>query len=648
MAAALPCGPSLPQHTEPEPNMSVVDDVKQKIDIVDVIGQYATLKKAGRNFKALCPFHNEKTPSFVVFPDQGTWHCFGACNTGGDVFTFLMRRENIDFGEALRRLALKAGVPLVREAPGEEDERKHLREILATAAAHFHHLFKTHPEAQAARDYLTKRFISPDAIEMFELGYTLNHWEAGKSFLIGRGYSVHDLELAGLVIKSEREQGGYYDRFRGRLMFPIRNRSSEVVGFGARTLTGEEPKYLNSPQTSLFDKSGTLYGLDLAKDAIRAEGLAVIVEGYMDVIGAHQAGFKNVVASLGTALTEKQLSLLKRLTKRYALALDPDAAGEEATKRGLQVAREALDRKTVPVPMGAGLVGFEERLEAELLVIPLPQGRDPDELIHEDPAQWSALVGRAEPLVDFYFRVMTEDLDLSTPRDKSLAVKRLAPIVQEIGDAVQRAHYTQQLARLVRVSEQTIAQELGRSKSSQKGADSQAGEAPAPVPQAVFPLEEYCLGLILHKPALLSRIAFLAPEAFARTEHRMLFEALREWEKNGDTDREELVRSLDPALQPLCGHLEQSLPRVEELEEREVEREIETAAYRLFRKRDKEELTRIELQLHEEDAERTTEEELVLLQRAEFLRRRINSSDKALSARTLLKPRPLYTMGRID
>ncbi|MDE3091189.1 MAG: DNA primase, partial [Chloroflexota bacterium] len=261
--------------------MSVVDDVKQKIDIVDVIGQYVTLKKAGRNFKALCPFHNEKTPSFVVFPDQGTWHCFGSCSTGGDVFTFLMKRENIDFGEVLRRLAQRAGVELGRAAPGEDAERKRLRELLAAAAAHYHYLLKNNPGAQHAREYLIQRFIASETTEQFELGYALNEWEAMKSFLVGKGYAVRDIEAAGLIILGER--GTHYDRFRGRLMFPIRNRSGEVIGFGARTLTGEEPKYLNSPQTALFDKSGTLYGLDLAKDAIRAQNLAVIVEGYMDV-----------------------------------------------------------------------------------------------------------------------------------------------------------------------------------------------------------------------------------------------------------------------------------------------------------------------------------------------------------------------------
>lgn len=620
--------------------MSVVDDVKQKIDIVDVIGQYVTLKKAGRNFKALCPFHNEKTPSFIVFPDQGTWHCFGSCSTGGDVFTFLMKRENIDFGEALRRLAQRAGVELVRESPGEDVERKRQREILAAAAAHYHYLLKNNPAAQHAREYLAKRFIAPETIEQFELGYSLDGWEAMRSFLVGKGYSLRDIEAAGLIVKSEREQGGYYDRFRGRLMFPIRNRSGEVIGFGARTLTGEEPKYLNSPQTALFDKSGTLYGLDLAKDAIRAQNLAVIVEGYMDVIGAHQGGFQNVVASLGTALTEKQLGLLKRLTNRYALALDPDAAGEEATKRGLQVAREALGHKSVPVPMGAGLIGFEERLEAELLVIPMPPGKDPDELIHDDPVQWKELVDHAEPLVDFNFRVMTQDLDLKTARDKSIAVKRLAPIIQEIGDAVQRAHYTQQLARLVQVPDQAIAQQIA-GRPARRAARAQTEEATTAAPRAESKMEEYCLTLALRTPEHLARIDFLESEDFVDAEHCALFFALRDAERAAQAelfDRDAFRDSLDDSLRPLCDLLMERAKQLPDMDEPDLSREIQTAAYRLRLQRDKAELARVEVMLRDQDAERTSADEAVLRTRVDFLGKRVIDSQKALSARTLFKP----------
>jgi DNA primase len=612
--------------------MSAIDEIKQKIDIVDFINQYVPLKKAGRIFKAPCPFHNEKTPSFIVNPDRGTWHCFGACSTGGDVFSFLMKKENLDFGEALRRLAQRAGVELVREGPGEDDNRKRLRELLAAAAAHYHYLLKNHPAAQHAREYIAKRFLTPETIATFQLGYALNEWDALKSFLIGKGYSIHDIEAAGLAIQGER--GSHYDRFRGRLMFPIRNRNGEVIGFGARTLTGDEPKYLNSPQTTLFDKSATLYGLDLAKDAIRAQNLAVIVEGYMDVIGAHQGGFKNVVASLGTALTQKQLELLKRLTKRYALALDPDAAGEEATKRGLAVAREALDRKTVPVPMGAGMIAFEDRLEAELLVISLPEGKDPDELIHDDPAQWQSLTAHPEPLVDFYFRVLTNDLDLKLPRDKSRAVKRLAPIIREVGDTVQRAHYIQKLARLVQVSDQTIANEIGHTKRVALKAE--PVESPAPT---ISKLEEYLLTLVLHTPEHLTHIAFLDEEDFDDASTRALYTALIEYAAQNDFfERENFSARLDESLRALCDQFWARAQTLPDLSEPDRARELERTAYRLRLNHDKQELAQIEVMLRDQDQERDADDEQPLRARVEILLKRIMDGQKALGARTMLKP----------
>ncbi len=624
--------------------MSVVDEVKQKIDIVDFIGSYVQLRKAGRNFKGLCPFHNEKTPSFIVFPDQGTWHCFGACGTGGDIFTFLMRRENIDFGQALEQLAQRAGVPLVHDRPGEDEERKRLREILATAAAHYHYLLKNNSAAQFARDYLAHRLISPESIEQFELGFALNEWEAMRSFLVGKGFAVKDIEAAGLAIAGEN--GTHYDRFRGRLMFPIRNRNSEVIGFGARALGEEEPKYLNSPQTLLFDKSSTLYGLDRAKDAIRAQNLAVIVEGYMDVIGAYQGGFANVVASLGTALTEKQLGLIKRMTNRYALALDPDAAGEEATKRGLQVAREALDRKTVPVPMGAGLIGFEERLEAELLVIPLPQGKDPDEIINDDPALWAQLVENAEPLVDFYFRVLTQDLDLSKARDKSTAVKRLAPIIREIGDPVQRTHYTQNLARLVHVPDQTIAQEVGRPSSTKHASHmptaARAEESPTRVESK---LEDYCLMLAVRAPEHLSHMSFLEEEDFFDVERRAVYAAMQDSFQRGMTvDLDAFREMLDESLKPLFDTLVERAQELVELSEPDLVREMESTAYRLRMSRDRSELTQVEFLLRDQESGQEIEEKSLLHERAELLRRRVAENQKALSARTMFKTRtPSYS-----
>ncbi|MCI0477378.1 MAG: toprim domain-containing protein, partial [Anaerolineales bacterium] len=317
-------------------------------------------------------------------------------------------------------------------------------------------------------------------------------------------------------------------------MFPIRDRNGQVIGFGARTLTGDEPKYLNSPQTPLFDKSATLYGLDLAKDAIRQHNLAVIVEGYMDVIGAHQAGFCNVIASLGTALTEKQLGLLKRLTNRYALALDPDAAGQEATKRGLEVARGALDRKTGIAILGAGKIILTEKIEGELLAISMPPGKDPDELIHEDPKRWVDLTSHPEPLVDFYFRVWTQDLDLRTAVGKSTAVNRLLPIIQEIKDKVGRSHYTQRLARLLQIAEDPLLEQIERQEKGLRVPLRVVGNRVATAVAGNLSRAEYFLTLALHTPEHLPRVAFLEPDDFVDAETRAFFLALREFGSAAD------------------------------------------------------------------------------------------------------------------
>ena len=353
--------------------MSVVDQVKERLDIVEIISAYLPLTKAGHNYKALCPFHSEKTPSFVVFPDSQSWHCFGACGTGGDIFTFVQKRENLGFAEALRILAQKAGVelkPRSEQESADEQRRDKLGEISEAAARYFHKLLLNSDNRQAdvARAYLDRRGLNEETINNFQLGYALDSWQALSGYLLGRGYQRQDLAAAGLII--ERDDGRYYDRFRGRLIIPIRDIRGRVIAFGGRTLDPEGvPKYLNSPQTLLFDKSSTLYGLDMAKGAIRAAGHVVIVEGYMDVLQAHQHGLANIVAQMGTALTETQLKQLSRFTRSFILALDPDTAGNRATLRGLAVARETLARKAVPVPTSRGRLHYESKLDAEQHII---------------------------------------------------------------------------------------------------------------------------------------------------------------------------------------------------------------------------------------------------------------------------------------
>lgn len=492
--------------------MSVVDEVKERLDIVEVIQSYVPLKKAGRNYKGLCPFHAEKTPSFVVFPETGSWHCFGACGTGGDVFTFVMKRENVGFGEALAMLAQRAGVELEPRSPQETEAERRLdllREINQAAATYFRHRLLQSDEADRARRYLEGRGLSQETLERFQVGYALDRWDGLLNYLSDNGYAPEDIREAGLTV--EREDGkGYYDRFRGRVVVPIRDPRGRTLGFGGRILGEGVPKYLNSPQTPLFDKSSVLFGLDQARAGMRTSGVGVIVEGYMDVMMAHQHGLNNVVAQMGTALTEAQLRLLKRSTQRIVLALDSDAAGDQATLRGLDMARQVMDREVVPVPTARGLIRFEERLAADIRIVSLPTGQDPDEVIRESPGRWLQLIAEAKPVMDYYFEALSADLDLATAKGKAEVVNRLGPLVAELGDRVQRSHYLQLLGRMVQVDEATLWQQIRQAGGHRQPARQGRAEEPAAAPAAAreklsLGLDEHCLSFALSYPDLLEQ-----------------------------------------------------------------------------------------------------------------------------------------------
>ena len=442
--------------------MSVTDEIKARLDIVEVVGSYVQLKKAGRTFKGLCPFHAEKTPSFVVNPDRQTWHCFGSCGTGGDIFTFIQRAENVDFPEALRLLAERAGVELRPRTPtdqAEDETRQRLFDIHAAAASLFYNTLLAAPAAAPARAYLAQRQVDDATRDRFGLGYALDSWDHLLTSLQARGYRPDEVAQAGLAV--EREGGGHYDRFRARLVFPIRDERGRVIGFGGRTLADAVPKYLNSPQTPLFDKGAGLYALDLAKDAIRRTGVAVVVEGYMDVVSLHQRGFHNVVASLGTALTEAQVALAARHAGTLVLALDADTAGNAATLRGLQVAAQAVAVQRRRMPGPGGRLNTVEKRAVELRIALLPPGLDPDDLVKQNPAEWERRVAQAKPVPDYYFTALVSDLDLGTPRGKAEAVTRLLQVIRdELDSPVEQAHYLQWLARLTRVDERELAQQF--------------------------------------------------------------------------------------------------------------------------------------------------------------------------------------------
>ena len=612
--------------------MSVVDEIKQKLDIVDLVSQTVKLRKSGRSYAGLCPFHsNTRTPAFYVFPETQTWHCFGACGMGGDIFTFVMKKDNVDFGDALKMLAERAGVQLHRES-GDTSNVKRLIEINQTAAAYFNYQLKHHAEAERVRAYVQKRKINAQSVENFQIGYALNSYNSLIEHLKTKGFSVSDIESAGLA--ASNEDGRVWDRFRGRLMFPIRNRRGEYIAFGARALSDDQqPKYLNSPDSPIFSKSDTLYGLDFAKDEIRRENLAIIVEGYTDVVVAHQEGFKNVVASLGTALTEKQLSQLARLTKRYALALDADEAGAAATERGLNLARQALSYKNAPVPVGPGLIAFKDRLDAELLILEMPQGRDPDQVILENPESWRALVQNATPLLDYYFNVQARDVDLNSAQGKSELAKRLLPIIAQVKDTVQRAHYAQELARRTRSDERIILEQLNALDKP---------DAPVRVNKVVRDLpnkpnaaryDEYLLVLLLREPELLSEIEFLSVEDFDQPDTRALYQEILEYGARAISfDVDAFMESLDEVARETGERLRDASKRIQ-FNPNDAPRELQAAAYRLQLQRYQNELMQLRYLL----TEAPLEEQQELTQRVFQVSGLVAQTKRALEARTLLK-----------
>ena len=550
--------------------MGVVDEIKSRLDIIEVISSYVpSLSKAGRTYKALCPFHNEKTPSFVVFPDTQSWHCFGACGIGGDLFGFVMKQEGLDFRGALELLAAKAGVPLQEKTPDmiEADKtRQRLLEMMAAAAAYYHHLLLKTPQGSFSRDYLSRRGLGDDVINQFQLGYAPDQWEDLKTHLTAKGYTEKDLLDGGLLVERDDGSSGY-DRFRQRLMVPIRDLQGQVIGFGARALSDDQvPKYLNSPQTALFDKSAVLYGLDMARRAIREAGQVVIVEGYMDVLQAHQRGQANVIAQMGTALTETQLKLLQRLTKKMILALDADTAGSSATLRGINTAREALD-EMVAVPTAQGLIRYESRLKVDIRVATLPPGKDPDDILKEDPAAWQQLIDSALPLVDYFIRQTTAELDLETAQGKSQAVQAILPVIREVSDVVQQDHYLRQLASLVKIDERTLRTELQRtpqprSKSTKQPTDVQP-TPPVAADRAAraVQLEEHGLAILVGNPKELQKVnnrlrdndeTPLSADDFLKIENRILFEVIEGWIANDAASLDTLLSLVEVSLE---GHL---------------------------------------------------------------------------------------------
>ncbi|MHB8932757.1 MAG: DNA primase [Bellilinea sp.] len=563
--------------------MSVTDEIKARIDIVELVSETVKLRRSGKSYTGFCPFHtNTRTPAFVVFPDSGTWRCFGQCNEGGDIFRFVMKKEGWDFSETLRYLAERAGVvlqPPTPEREAEDKENERLRALLEEAVVFYRHHLQQTPAGKEAKAYLTQRGLLPETIEKFELGYAPDTWDAGFNYLTGKGYSLDELKEAGLLSESQ-DSGRAYDRFRHRIIFPIRDSMARMSGFGARILRPDDvPKFLNSPQTPLFDKGRLLYGLHLARKPIRTQDQAVIVEGYLDVIALHQAGFANSVSPMGTALTEDQLRMLKRFTRRMVLALDADAAGEKATLRGLEVARQALDHTDELVFDARGLLRHEARLQADVRVTTLPEGLDPDDVVLHDADAWKKIVEDAKPIVVHVMESLAAGQNLDDPKIKSEIAVQILPLIADVPSPVEREAYRQQLARLIKVDERALQVTAA---PIQRGRRRQVEKQPSAAPGAVMQagshslgrsMEGHCLRLLLRQPEIIYSIdralqgaglSRITPQDFENAEYQALAHFILEaLEQDQKEPQSHLAENVPETLREIQAELLAPLPRGE-------------------------------------------------------------------------------------
>jgi DNA primase len=427
---------------------SQIEEIKNKLDVLEVVGGYVKLTKTGINYRGACPFHKEKTPSFFVSPTRQMWHCFG-CSKGGDIFEFIKDIEGIEFGDVLRILAKKAGVELKNFSKEDiklKTERQNLYEIIELACQFFEKQLESSQVGKEAKEYLLKRGISDESIKKWRLGYSPDTWQGLSDFLISKGYQREEIIKSGLAIAKEGKNDSY-DRFRGRIIFPIFDINSQIVGFGARIFKvkdqQETAKYINTPQTLLYDKSNLLYGLNFARISARKDNYIVLTEGYTDTIMCHQAGFESTVATSGTALTQQHLNILKRYTDNLILAFDMDSAGQNATKRGIDLAQEK---------------GFN------IKVIETYEAKDPADIILEDSGKWQEVLEKTKSIMDYYFDSAFLKNDKTKPEGKKEIAKIILPAIKRLQNKIEQFHWVSKLAGKLQTSESIILEELEKVK----------------------------------------------------------------------------------------------------------------------------------------------------------------------------------------
>lgn len=428
--------------------MDQVEEIKQKVNIADVVGQYVALKRGGKNLKGLCPFHGEKTPSFMVNEGIGIYKCFG-CGKGGDVISFVMEMEKVDFPEALEILAERAGIKLIKKGnQGADKERVEMLAVHDLATEYYHYLLTQHPVGKVARDYLSSRDLGDKLIKQFKLGYSMDVWDGLYQFLVvKKGFNAEVVEKAGLITKRSKG-GGYYDRFRGRVMFPIADHRGRVIAFAGRVIPGtkgadEAPKYINSPESPIFHKSRVLFGFDIAKATIKEKDRVVVVEGELDMIRSFAAGVGETVAIKGSALTEDQVEMLGRVTKHVILALDADMAGDAATRRGIEIA---------------------EGRDMVIKVLRLVGGKDPDDVARENPGRWKKMIESAVEIYEYYINSAVEKYGVDGVEAKRKISAEVMPQINKISNQVVKSFYVKKLATVLGMSEEVVAKEMERVK----------------------------------------------------------------------------------------------------------------------------------------------------------------------------------------
>lgn len=474
---------------------SPIDEIKNRLDITDVIREYIKIEKAGANYRAVCPFHGEKSPSFFISPAKQIWHCFGSCSEGGDMFKFVMKIEGVEFGDALRILANKAGVELRPQSPEFaklKTEKARLYEIAELACAFFETQLGTSEGGREAKQYLVGRKVNDASIRDWKIGYAPDTWQGLHDFLNNRGYTDSEVERAGLIIKSSK--GRYYDRFRGRIIFPVFDLTSSVVGFGGRVFRqtkrpdgADEAKYINSPSTILYDKSRILYGLNKAGVEARKENKCILTEGYMDVIMSHQAGILNVVSTSGTALTLYQLKILKRYSDNLHIAFDMDLAGNSATKRGIDLAQAE---------------GFN------IKVVSMPAGKDPADVVSENPESFVELVSSARSIHDFYFDMTLSMYDKNTIEGKKEISKIILPVIAKIPNKIEQSTWIQELASHLSVREGDVLEELAKIGVEEREDSTRQDLTKKTITRKEL-LEEKIITLLIKSPA---KIELIAPD----------------------------------------------------------------------------------------------------------------------------------------